>query len=152
MQRDPSMCRVAATATVNASAQCVFDIAADSAGYPHWAGIGSFEHVSSGANSLYGEGSVRIFRTAGIVIKEEVIAADPGRLCAYRLLSGLPLSDYLGRVRLEEQGSSTRIEWESTFAAPYGFGWFWRRFMGLIIARMTRDLAKEAEKADASRS
>ncbi|MDO8289047.1 MAG: SRPBCC family protein [Parvibaculum sp.] len=138
--------RVGATRYTTAPAATVYAIAADSSGYPQWGGIGSFEEIRPGTESRYGKGSERIFRTAGMVIREEVMAAEPDRYNSYRLISGLPLKDYLGEITIAREGDKVRIDWYSTFIPPKGFGWFWRAFMQRILSTMSAALVKEAEK------
>lgn len=138
--------RVGATRYAAADCATVYAIAADSPGYPQWGSIGSFEEIRQGEDSRYGKGSERIFRTAGMTIREEVMAAEPDRYVAYRLISGLPLTDYLGEITITREGARTRVEWYSTFFPPKGFGWFWRAFMQRILSTMSAALVVEAEK------
>tara|TARA_R110000868_G_scaffold72252_6_gene210893 strand:- start:9476 stop:9898 length:423 start_codon:yes stop_codon:yes gene_type:complete len=134
--------------TRHAKADCaaVYDIAAHAPGYPEWSAIGSFEEIAQGTGERYGLGSRRIFRTAGMVIFEEIMVADRPHHLVYRLISGLPLKDYLGQIDLTAEGDQVRIDWYSTFVPPKGFGWFWRRFMQKILTDMSAALVKEAEK------
>ena len=138
--------RVGATLYTAAPCATVYAIAADSSGYPQWGSIGSFEEIRQGTDSRYGKGSERIFRTAGMTIREEVVAAEPDRYVAYRLISGFPLRDYLGEITITREGDKTRLDWYSTFIPPKGFGWFWRAFMQNVLSSMSKALIAEAEK------
>lgn len=152
MPANPKLIRVGATVFAKADCAIAYEIAAHSPGYPDWGGIGSFEEVKQGAGSRYGVGSERKFRTAGMVIYEEVVAADEPRHVAYRLISGLPLTGYVGRVDIAPDGEGCRVEWYSTFEAPAGFGWFWRWFMQRILSTMSAKLVVEAEKRVAQKA
>lgn len=143
--------RVGATHVTRADCHTLYELAAYSPGYVDWGGIGSFEEIRQGRESRYGVGSERIFRTAGMRIYEEVVADLPDRHVAYRLISGLPLKNYLGQVDMVPQGDATRLDWYSSFEAPRGFGWFWRWFMQNILSTMSRKLVEEAEKRVAAR-
>ncbi len=138
--------KVGMTRHARADCSTVYGIAAHSPGYPEWSAIGSFEEIAPGTDERYGVGSRRIYRTAGMVLLEEIVAADAPRHIAYRVLSGLPLKDYLGQIDIVAEGEQVRIDWYSTFTPPKGFGWFWRWFMQRILTDMSRALVKEAEK------
>tara|TARA_R110000824_G_scaffold390760_23_gene588098 strand:+ start:11753 stop:12214 length:462 start_codon:yes stop_codon:yes gene_type:complete len=144
--------KVGATHMTRADCRTVYELVAYSPGYVDWGGIGSFEEIKQGRESRYGVGSERVFRTAGMRIYEEVVADTPERHVAYRLISGLPLKNYLGQVDIARDGDVTRVDWYSTFEAPAGFGWFWRMFMQSILSTMSKKLVQEAEKRVASRS
>jgi hypothetical protein len=143
--------KVGATRFARADCATVYEIAADSSGYPDWSAIGSFEEVRQGTDSRYGVGSERIYRTGIFTIREDVVAADKDRYIAYRLLSGFPLKDYLGEITIAPEGERTRIDWYSSFIPPRGFGWFWRWFMQQVLTGTTEGLVKEAEKRAAAR-
>ena len=138
--------RVGVTHRTSAAPATVYAIAADSSSYPQWGGIGSFEEIRQGADTRYGKGSERIFRTAGLTVREEVVAAEPDRYIAYRLISGLPLKDYLGEITITPDGDKTSVGWYSSFIPPKGFGWFWRAFMQRTLGTMCAALVKEAER------
>lgn len=138
--------RVGATRYTSASAAIAYDIAQDSSGYPVWGAIGSFEEVRQGTESRYGKGSERIYRTGIFTIREDVVAAEPDRYVAYRLISGFPLKDYLGEITITREDTRTRVDWYSTFIPPKGFGWFWRAFMQRVLTTMTEALVVEAER------
>lgn len=144
--------RVGATRYTSAPLTIAYDIAQDSSGYPVWGSIGSFEEVRQGADSRYGKGSERIFRTGIFTIREDVVAAEPDRYVAYRLISGFPLKDYLGEITITREGDKTRVDWYSTFIPPKGFGWFWRAFMQNVLSTMLKALVVEAEKRATQRS
>lgn len=138
--------RVGKTLYTTADCATAYEIASNSAGYPDWSATGSFEEVVPGADERFGVGSRRIFRTAGMSICEEIMVADRPHHLAYRLISGLPLKEYMGRVDFTVEGERVRIDWYSTFIPPKGFGWFWRRFMKWILSDILAALVKEAEK------
>ena len=138
--------KVGMTRYTRADVATVYEIAAYSPGYPEWSAIGSFEEITQGTDERYGVGSRRIYRTAGMVLLEEIMAADRPRHITYRLISGLPLKDYLGQIDFQTKDDQVQIDWYSTFIPPKGFGWFWRWFMQRILRDMSLALVKESEK------
>src|SRR3546814_7528158 len=91
--------KVGATRFAQADAATVYAVAEDSAGYPDWSTIGSFEEEKPGLATRFGIGSVRIFRTSGMKMREEIIEDVANAHISYRLHSGFPLKE-IGRAQV----------------------------------------------------
>jgi hypothetical protein len=143
--------QVEARAHSKASPDSVYAVAADSAGYPRWSMIGSFEAVQPGEGGPFGVGSRRIYRTPPLRLLEEVVELIPGRKVAYILLGGLPFRGYLAQIELTPTSDGgTDIRWSNSFETTIpGTGWFFRAFMQGVFDKMTPQLAREAERIEA---
>ena len=51
-------------------------------------------------------------------IREEITAFEPGRLLAYRALSGTPFKDWRGEVEVAEHNGGTAIKWSLSCRSP----------------------------------
>ena len=93
-----------------------------------------------------GVGAIRRFRSSTGRSIEEVVAFEPGRHFAYRLLSGLPVRDYRADVTLEPVDGRTVVRWRSHFhrGMPLN-GRFMRVALERFIRRLVADLARRAE-------
>ena len=71
-----------------------------------------------------GIGTIRKITIGKVCVREILDSANPPYTFAYRILSGAPMKEYLGKVRLESRESSTIIHWsaELTPKIPYT-GW-----------------------------
>jgi transcription initiation factor TFIIIB Brf1 subunit/transcription initiation factor TFIIB len=62
-----------------------------------------------------GVGTIRKITIGKVCLREILNSADPPSNFTYRILSGAPMKDYLGKVRLEPKESSTIIHWSAVF-------------------------------------
>lgn len=139
------------TREIAAPPAVVFETVTDHRRYPDFTPIRRAELEREGEGSEVGVGAVRVLRVAGPPIREEVIACEPPELFTYRLLSGLPVRDHVGTVRLEATGEGTRISYsiETTPRIP---------FTGPVVAlggraavgRLLAAVASEAERRAAA--
>jgi carbon monoxide dehydrogenase subunit G len=98
---------------IHASADRVWELIAD---------FGGIERYSKGFKSVSctgaGVGAVRTITLANDAqIQERCERLDPAhRTLDYSIIAGaLPLTSYLARIQLFEDGDATRIEWSSSF-------------------------------------
>lgn len=77
------------------------------------------------------------------VMTERVTALEPEERLEYDLLSGLPIKNYHGVVRLADAADGgTDIHWSSSFKSPWpGFSWMWRGAMLKVITDVSERLA-----------
>ena len=78
-------------------------------------------------------GLIRRVTIGHMTVREVIEAVEPQHLIRYRVLSGAPLRDYVGTVRLHADGNRTRIEWTATMkpAIP---------LTGFLTARISRNV------------
>jgi uncharacterized protein YndB with AHSA1/START domain len=136
------------TAHSAASPQRVYDLLADAPGWTRWApGITRASWESEGDPPPGGTGAVRAMGRRGLVFREQVLAAEPGRLHSYTVLGG-PAKAYRADVRLDDAPTGgTAIEWVGTFTPRVpGTGRLLVRITRSIIQRFANALAREAER------
>jgi carbon monoxide dehydrogenase subunit G len=59
-------------------------------------------------------GLIRRVTIGSMTVREVIEAVEPKKLIQYRVLSGAPVRDYVGTVRMTADGNRTRIEWTAT--------------------------------------
>jgi len=142
----------AVTARSRAPQERVFALLADATSWPRWAGPlivrGWWEREGEGAAG--GVGAIRRLGLGAASSREEIVTFDPPRSLSYRVLSGLPVRDYLATVQLAADGDATRIDWTGHFRPLVpGTGGLIRAFLLVMIGRFTRGLAAYAESKGA---
>lgn len=138
------MQRISRTVTSPLPPDQIFARLADAMSWPQWSPIGRAD-VERGGPGL---GEIRRFTTGRVVSREEVVVFDPPRRFAYRLLSGLPLRDYLAEVTITPAGDGSRILWTSTFRGRWpGSGPLYRMVLDRFIGKVVDGLAAAPVKA-----
>jgi uncharacterized protein YndB with AHSA1/START domain len=94
---------------VAASPETVFDVLTDHRGYAEITPMRKAELEREGEPAPNGVGAIRVLRSVGPPLREEVIGFErPGRF-SYRMLSGAPVRDHVGTVSLEPAGAGTKV-------------------------------------------
>ncbi|MGH2992000.1 MAG: SRPBCC family protein [Solirubrobacterales bacterium] len=133
------------TATTTADVDVVYALLRDSATWPEWTPIDSFELERAAPDEPHGVGAIRVFRTGRYTMREEIIELVPGRRFSYALLSGLPVRDYRADIDLEPTEEGTLISWHTSFVSKLpGMGWLIRRRLAGITERFVQGLAAHA--------
>ena len=99
-----------------------------------WSLIGDFtkapgpgitvEVEKEGDMDANGVGTIRKITIGKLCMCEILDSANPPYTFAYRILSGAPIKEYLGKVRLESRESSTIIHWSAELTPKIPFtGW-----------------------------
>ena len=138
------MQEIALDAQVAASPEAVWQVYTDSAGWPRWAGVKEVVLRQAGDPPPDGLGSIRVIRSRGIAVEEEVTAFAPPRHVAYRMVAGLPVRDFCGEVCFEPADGGTRIRWTVRFR-PWvpGTGPLLRRFVGRMLGDVLERLTSQ---------
>jgi polyketide cyclase/dehydrase/lipid transport protein len=140
------------------------DITTESAAAPHqvwkllsdvttwqdWSPFQESELERPGPGDPNGVGAIRRFtRGGGRQTREEVVAFEPDRHFAYRLLSGVErVRDYRADVTLEPTAAGgTKLRWRSTFLPEVrGSGWVNRLALRYFIKKTATALATAAAR------
>jgi len=71
-----------------------------------------------------GVGTIREITIGKVCVREILDSANPPFSFTYRILSGAPIKEYFGKVRLEPKESSTVIHWSAVLTPRIPFtGW-----------------------------
>ena len=71
-----------------------------------------------------GVGTIRKITIGKVCVREILVSANPPFTFTYRILSGVPMKEYFGNVRLEPKESSTVIHWDAVLKPKIPFtGW-----------------------------
>jgi uncharacterized protein YndB with AHSA1/START domain len=136
------------TARSNAGAERVFALLADGAGWARWAGpmVVRSWWEREGDPAPGGIGAIRRLGLGRASSREEIVAYDPPHHLAYVWLTRV-VRDYRADVRLEPDGTGTRIVWRGWFRPGLpGSGPVMRRFFLTTVGGFARRLAAEAER------
>ena len=141
---------VTASADAHATAETVWKIIADAEHWPDWSPNQRAALDQTGDPAPNGVGAIRRFGTGRVEVREEVVTFEPPRKFEYRLLSGLPMRDYLATVLVDDAGDHVRITWSATFRPKYfGTGWLFRATVQKLTTDYSAALAREAERVTA---
>ena len=128
----------------------VFDLLADAPGWKRWAGpmVVRSWWEREGSPEPGGVGAIRRLGLGKLSSREEIVEYDAPRHLAYTWLTKFPVRDYRADVRLEPDGTGTRIVWSGAFVPAFpGGATVMRRFFLGAVGGFTKRLAKEAERA-----
>jgi hypothetical protein len=139
---------VTATHLTSASPEAVWDLLAHSSTWTDWSPVRVMTIERSAPDGGDGVGAIRSLKTSLATSREEVLELDAPELFRYRMLSGLPLTDYVGTVTITSgEGGGASITWSSTFFSPAGLrGWFWGQFIKAAVTGYCRGLARHAAR------
>lgn len=135
-------------ASSTAAPQDVYRLLEDGATWPQWSPIGSFALESEGPDGGESVGAIRVFTTASVHSREEILDLRPGELLSYSALSGLPIRAHRADVELTPSDGGTAIAWREHFEPKVpGSGWLLRRFLRRFVQRCADGLAAHAARA-----
>jgi hypothetical protein len=138
--------RIKVKVDADASLQAVWDVLADSARYAEWGVWDRSAIEKPGPSSPQGLGAIRALTQGRRTLREEIVTFEPPTRFSYRVLSGIPVRDYLADVELSDNGrGGTTIVWTSAFsAAPVVDVLIHRKLTGVIHEVATRLAARAA--------
>jgi uncharacterized protein YndB with AHSA1/START domain len=137
------------TRTSSASAERLFDIFADGAAWSDWAGptIRWSGWERQGHPEPGGVGAIRLLGSQQRPAREEIVEYERPHRLSYKVLSGLPVRDYLGTIALEARpDGGTLLRWSADYhpSLPYS-GWFVRRFLVFMLGGFAKRAVVYAE-------
>lgn len=94
---------------IAAPPEVVFDLFTDHRGYARITRLRSAELEREGDPAPNGVGAIRVLRSVGPPLREEVIAYEPPSRFSYKILSGVPVRDHVGTVELSPTDGGTRV-------------------------------------------
>jgi len=109
------MQRIELRQEIPAPPDVVWAVYTDHEGWQRWAGMGEVVLRQQGHPPPNGLGAIRVIRSAGVAVEEEVTAFDPPKYMEYRLTAGVPIREHRGEVRFEPSSGGTRIDWTVEF-------------------------------------
>jgi hypothetical protein len=102
------------TKTSRAGIEALFDTFTDHRGISEYTPIRKATLDREGTPAPNGLGAVRRLSLVGPPMVEEIIEWDAPNGFAYRMLSGLPVKDHVGRVSLREANGGTEVTYTVT--------------------------------------
>ena len=127
----------------------VYELLCSGTTWPQWSPIGSFRLEREGRDGGESLDAIRVFTTAGVHSREELVGFEPGRSFSYVALSGLPIRDHRADVTLAERDGGTAIAWREDFRAKVpGTGWLYELFLRRFVQRCADGLAGHAASLD----
>ena len=133
--------------TSAASPLQVYDVIQDLERWPDWMkGIRKAGWEKRGAPGT-GVGGVRRLGAPGLSIREEILAGTPPGHHSYTMLSGMPVKNHRGDIRIEGRPGGSRITWYVSFDSRIPLlGGLLRRIIKSTITNGAAGLAAEAER------
>ena len=137
------------SARSSAAPETVFALLADAAGWSKWAGpmVVRSWWEREGTPAPGGVGAIRRLGLGALSSREEIVGYDAPHHLAYTWLTKFPVRDYRADVRLQPDGTGTRIVWGGSFTPAFpGGAAVMRRFFRSTVGGFTKRLAAEAER------
>jgi uncharacterized protein YndB with AHSA1/START domain len=133
---------------VAAPPQTLFDLFVDHRRYAEMTRLRASELEREGDPPPNGVGAVRIFRSIGPALREEVLTYEPPHRYSYTVLSGLPVRDHAGTVELTPRDGGTRVTYavRAIPTVPLG-GRLVMAGMKLGVKQLIDGVAAEAERS-----
>lgn len=137
---------------VSAPPEVVFDVLTDHRRYAEITPMRGSELEREGEPAPNGVGAIRVLRSVGPPLREEVIVYEPPSRFSYRLLSGAPVRDHVGTVQLTPNGSGTEVTYavRTMPTVPVG-GFAVVAVVKQAIKQLLKGIAAESERRAGSR-
>jgi uncharacterized protein YndB with AHSA1/START domain len=136
---------------VDAPPDTVFEVLTDHRGYADITPMRKVELEREGEPPPNGVGTIRVLRSLGPTLREEVIAYRPPSRFSYKMLSGVPVRDHVGTVELTPNGTGTRITYavRTTPTVPLA-GFAVVAAVKLAIEQLLKGISRESERRAAA--
>jgi uncharacterized protein YndB with AHSA1/START domain len=136
---------------VAAPPETVFEVLTDHRRYAEITPLRRSELEREGEPAPNGVGAVRVLRSVGPPLREEVIAYEPSSRFSYTLLSGAPVRDHVGTVELTPNGAGTKVTYAlRTFPTLPLVGPLVVGVVKIGIKQLLGGVAKESERRAAA--
>ena len=80
-----------------------------------WPGLREVTLDPPGSPDRNGLGAVRVMRSVGTPVREEVVSWDPPHTYSYRVRNFAPLREHLGRVTVRPADGGAAVDWRIEF-------------------------------------
>lgn len=108
-----------------------------------WAGVREVVLRQEGHPAPNGLGAIRVIRSTGVVVEEEITAFDPPKRLAYQMVPGLLFRDYQAEVQLDACPKGTAVRWRVRLSPRFpGTGWLLHRAVQRALTTMLTRLAE----------
>jgi hypothetical protein len=114
-----------------ASPERVFDALTDHVGFGRALGE-DIRLERAGVPAPNGLGAVRAIHARGLTIREQVVRWEAPRAMDYSVVSGAPLQNHLGEIRVVPDGTGARVDYRIRFDWPWYLG---GAVVGGLVAR-----------------
>jgi len=133
---------------ISAPIDTVFAKLTDHRAYASMTPLRKSELEREGTPAPNGIGAVRKLSLVGPPMREEVTAYDAPKHFAYTMLSGLPVRNHIGDVRLEQTGAGTHVTYRVTSHPTFkGAGPVLAAMLKQAIGQLVAGVAKTVEAA-----
>jgi len=132
---------------VAAPPEVVWDVLTDHRAYADFTAMRASELEREGEPAPNGVGAIRVLRAVGPPLREETIVYEAPERFSYKLLSGAPVRDYVGTVKLAPSGSGTEITYAVRTIPTLPVGGF--AVVGVVkqaIKALLRGISAESER------
>jgi uncharacterized protein YndB with AHSA1/START domain len=155
------MLNARAKITLNATAEQVWAVVTDYAGYARFPGITSANLRTPGRTHPAGVGAIREVKAGAATFLEEIVEFDAPRRLVYKIIESRPIKiDHeFGCMQLTARGDQTDLEWESRgkVGVPlvgalldYLMGFVLQRSFERVLSWIKEDLERTAAHSSAA--
>lgn len=128
--------------------EVVYGLLIDVARWPDWMPqVRSAVWEDAGIRAGTREGAIRRIAVSGLAMREKILIDDGPHHHAYRIVSGIPVTDHRADVHIDERAGGSLIVWRATFRSriPFAGPLIWL-MLRASMPRMATALAKAAER------
>jgi hypothetical protein len=129
-----------------ASIETVWALVAEAERWREWSFLTRSLLLREGSPDRNGVGALRRFAVGRTGSEEEVVVFEPPAHLAYEARRGLPVRYYRGDIRLEPDGTGTRIRWSGLLDPKWpGTGPLALAYARSFVRRFSRQLVRHAD-------
>ena len=89
--------------------------------------------VEKEGDQANGVGTIRTITIGMVKVRERLESVNPPHSITYTILSGAPMKDYLGKIKIMPKESKSEIQWDVKFTPKIpGIGW-----LGAMVSKKT---------------